>query len=147
MEERKKTIKNIFENIYIMRQRISSSMHLPLRKIPLTHSQWQVLNCVGKHKSMNIKDLAHLLDISSSAATQIVNGMVNRGLLSRKRSESDRRVQNISLSEKSLNQMQKSMSKICPVFEVLDDDELKEYCRLTAKLAGKEDSGQAASNL
>jgi DNA-binding MarR family transcriptional regulator len=138
MVKRNEIIENIFENIYIIRQRIASEMNLPLNEIPLTYSQWQVLNHVRKAESINIKDLARLLDITSSAATQIVDGLVNKGFLSRKRSKADRRVLEIALSKKSLKQLEKSMKKICPIFEVLDNKELLEYCMLTAKLAGKE---------
>jgi hypothetical protein len=58
--------------------------------------------------------------------------------LSRKRSKTDRRVQEITLSQKSKIQLEKSMKKICPIFGVLDDDDLIDYCKLTAKIAGKE---------
>ncbi len=138
MAGRNNIIKNIFENLYIIRQRIASDMHLPLNEIPLTYSQWQVLNHVAKNKSISIKDLAGLLDITSSAATQIVDGLVNKGLLTRKRSIKDRRVLEITLSKKSVIHMKRSMSKIFPIFDVLDDRELDQYCNMTARLAGKD---------
>jgi DNA-binding MarR family transcriptional regulator len=112
-------------------------MHLPLKKIPITYSQWQVLNLVRKHDGMNIKHLAGLLDITSSAATQIVDGLVKKGFLSRSRCKVDRRIQEIALSKRSVMQLERSMQKICPIFEVLEDDELIDYCRLTAKIAGR----------
>jgi DNA-binding MarR family transcriptional regulator len=138
MGGRSNIIKNIFENLYIIRQRIASDMNLPLNEMPLTYSQWQVLNHVAKKKSINIKDLAGLLDITSSAATQIVDGLVNKELLTRKRSIKDRRVLEITLSKKSIMHMKKSMKTIFPIFDVLDDKELKDYCHITSKLAGKE---------
>ena len=138
MDRRNNIIKNIFENLYIIRQKIASDMHLPLNEMPLTNSQWQVLNHVGKNKSISIKDLAGLLDITSSAATQIVDGLVNKGLLTRKRSIKDRRVLEITLSKESIVQMKKSIKTVFPIFDVLDDAELNDYCRLTAKIAGKD---------
>ena len=131
-------IKNIFENLYTIRQRIASDMNLTLNEIPLTYSQWQVLNHVVKNKRISIKDLAGLLDITSSAATQIVDGLVNKGLLTRKRSIKDRRVLEITLSKKSIMHMKKSMKTIFPIFDVLNDQELNAYCYMTAKLAGKD---------
>ena len=138
MAGRNSIIKNIFENLYIIRQRIATDMNLPLNEMPLTYSQWQVLNHVAKNKSINIKDLAGLLDITSSASTQIVDGLVNKGLLSRKRSIKDRRVLEITLSKKTIMRMKKSMRKVFPMFDVLDDTELNDYCQMTAKLAGKD---------
>ena len=137
MTKRAEVIGNIFENIYIIRQRIASSMNLPLKHIPLTYSQWQALNHVRKQKKVSIKQLAALLDVTSSAATQIVDGLVKKDFLVRERSREDRRVQKISLSKRSFVQMEESMEKICPIFDVLDDDELGEYRRLTEKLAGR----------
>lgn len=138
MGGRNNIIKNIFENLYIIRQKIASDMNLPLNEMPLTNSQWQVLNHVIKNKSINIKDLAGLLDITSSAATQIVDGLVNKGLLIRKRSIKDRRVLEITLSKESIMHMKKSMKTIFPIFDVLNDQELNDYCHMTAKLAGKD---------
>jgi DNA-binding MarR family transcriptional regulator len=138
MAGRNSIIKNIFENLYTIRQRIASDMNLPLNEMPLTYSQWQVLNHVVKNKSINIKDLAGLLDITSSAATQIVDGLVNKGLLTRKRSLKDRRVLEITLSKESIMRMKKSMKTIFPIFDVLNDQELTDYCNMTAKLAGKD---------
>jgi len=138
LDRRSDIIEKIFENIYILRQKIASEMNLPLNRMLLTYSQWQVLNLVKKNKSINIKDLAGLLDITSSAATQIVDGLVNKDLLSRKRSRSDRRVLEIELSRRSILQLKKSMAKICPIFDALDDRELEDYCQLTEKLAHKE---------
>jgi len=138
MKNRRRLIETIFENFYTIRQKIASELNLSIDEMQLTYSQWLVLNLVRKNKSINIKDLAGLLDITSSAGTQIVDGLVNKGLLSRKRSKADRRVLEITLSTRSVNQLQKGMEKISPIFNVLDDDELLKYCELISKIAGKE---------
>lgn len=137
---RKEKIINIFENFYKIRQKIASAMNLPLNEMPLTLSQWQVLSHVRKSKSINVKDLAGLLDVTSSAATQIVDGLVSKGLLKRKRSNIDRRVQEIALPVKALAHMKKRFQKTSHIFDILDDSELIDYCSLTAKLAGKNSS-------
>ncbi len=137
MENRRRLIEAIFENFYAIRQKIASELNLSFNEMQLTYSQWLVLNLVRKNKSINIKDLAGLLDITSSAATQIVDGLVNKGLLSRKRSKTDRRVLEIALLKKSINQFRKGMNKISPIFDVLDDGELLKYCELNSKIAGK----------
>ena len=73
MENRRRLIEAIFENFYAIRQKIASELNLSFNEMQLTYSQWLVLNLVRKNKSINIKDLAGLLDITSSAATQIVD--------------------------------------------------------------------------
>lgn len=137
MENRRRLIETIFENFYAIRQKIASELNLSFDEMQLTYSQWLVLNLVRKNKSINIKDLAELLDITSSAATQIVDGLVNKGLLSRKRSKTDRRVLEITLLKKSINQFRRGMNKISPIFDVLDDDELLKFCELNSRIASK----------
>jgi MarR family transcriptional regulator, organic hydroperoxide resistance regulator len=138
IKERKKILENIFEDIYTIRQKLASEMNLPLHKIHITYSQWLVLNLVRKNNRISIKDIAALLDITSSAATQTVDGLVNRGLVSRKRSRTDRRVLEITLSKKSVEHLKRCFSKASLVFDVLNNDELMQYCRLTGKIAGRE---------
>jgi DNA-binding MarR family transcriptional regulator len=138
MKNRRRLIENIFENFYAIRQKIASELNLSFDEMQLTYSQWLVLNLVRKNKSINIKDLAELLGITSSAATQIVDGLVNKGLLSRKRSKIDRRVLEIALFKKSINRFRRGMNKISLIFDVLDDDELLKFCELNSKIAAKE---------
>ena len=139
--DRKKLIEKILENINAIKRVIASEMHTFFNEISITHSQWIVLHFVKKNRNINIKDLANLLDTTSSAATQIVNGLVNKGLLSRRRNPDDRRTLKIELSEKSKNQFDsiknKSFKTLSSLFDVLDDDELSKYCELNNKIANK----------
>ena len=137
MENRKILIETIFENFYIIRQKIACELNMSIDEMQLTYSQWIVLNTVRKNNSISIKDLAGLLGVSSSAGTQIVDGLVNKGLLSRKRSMTDRRILEIALSKRSIEQLKKGMKKISQTFSVLADDELQKYCELNSKIAGR----------
>jgi len=139
--DRKKLIEKIIESIHAIKREITLEMHTFFNEISITHPQWIVLHLVKKSKNINIKDLANLLDITSSAATQIVNGLVNKGLLLRKRNPDDRRTLKIELSEKSKSQFDSIKSKnfkaLSSLFDVLDNDELSKYCELNNKIAGK----------
>ena len=125
----------------IGKQSQKNEIHLFSPDIQITHSQWLVLHLVKRNGTINIKDLANLLDTTSSAATQIVDGLVNKGLLLRKRNPDDRRTLKIELSEKFKNQFEsiknKSFKILSLIFSVLDDDELLKYCELSDKIAGK----------
>ncbi|MBE3093877.1 MAG: MarR family transcriptional regulator [Actinobacteria bacterium] len=139
--DRKKLIEKILENINAIKREIATEMHIFFNEISITHSQWIVLYFVKKNRNINIKDLANLLDTTSSAATQIVDGLVNKGLLSRRRNPDDRRTLKIELSEKSKNQFDsiknKSFKMLSSLFDVLDNDELLKYCELNNKIASK----------
>lgn len=141
MDDRRKLIEKIIENIYAIKHEIAAEMHLFFEEIQITHSQWIVLHLIKKNKNISIKNLANLLDITSSAATQIVDGLVNKGLLLRRRNPDDRRTLKIELSEESKNQFDsiknKSFKTLSLLFDVLDNDELSKYCELNNKIAGK----------
>jgi len=139
--DRKKLIEKILGNIHTIKHEIAAEMHTFFNEISITHSQWIVLHLVKKNRSINIKDLANLLDITSSAATQIVDGLVNKGLLSRKRNPDDRRTLKIELSEESKNQFDSiknnSFKTLSSFFDALDDDELSKYCELNNKIVNE----------
>jgi MarR family transcriptional regulator, organic hydroperoxide resistance regulator len=141
MDTRRKQIEEIAKSFYSIRRKISAEMHFYFDKEHSTPSQWLVLHLVKKHKNISIKDLANLLEITSSAVTQIVDVLVNKGLLLRKSNLGDRRALELELSEKSKKQFEsmksKSVNTIASLFDVLDDDELSKYLELSSKIAGK----------
>ena len=141
MDDRRKLIEKILEDIHAIRHEIAAEIRFFSANIQITHSQWLVLHLVKSSGTINIKDLASLLDTTSSAATQIVNGLVNKGLLLRKRNPDDRRTLKIGLSEKFKNKFDsikdKSFKTLSSLFDVLDDDELLKYCELNNKITGK----------
>jgi len=139
--DRKKLIEKILDNINAIKREIATEMHIFFNEISITHPQWIVLHFVKKNRNINIKDLANLLDITSSAATQIVDSLVNKGLLLRRRNPDDRRTLKIELSEKSKNQFDsiknKSFKILSSLFDVLGNDELSKYCELNNKIASE----------
>ena len=141
MENRRKIVEEITEDLYSIRRKIASEMHHLFDEMQITHPQWIVVHHVKKSGMINIKDLANLLGITSSAATQIVDGLVKKGLLIRKRNEEDRRILNIELSEKAINKFDSiksaSFNTLSALFDVLDDKELQDYRDLNNKIASR----------
>jgi len=141
MDDRRKLVEKIIENIFAIKHKIAAEIHFFFDEIQITHSQWLVLHLVKKNGTISIKDLANLLDITSSAATQIVDGLVDKGLLIRKRNPDDRRTLKIELSEKFKNQFDsiknKSFKTLSLLFDALNDDELLKYCELNDKIVSK----------
>jgi DNA-binding MarR family transcriptional regulator len=140
MEDRKKLIEKSVESIYAIKSKIVAEMHLYFNVMQITHSQWLVLQLVKKNVNTSIKDLAGILGITSSATTQIVDSLVNKELLFRKRNPEDRRVIKVTLTEKSSIQLDslksKSFSTLASLFDALNDDELLKYCELSSKITG-----------
>ena len=138
--DRKKTIEDIIAKIYALRQRIMSELYEVFKVMGLTHAQMMVLRIIQDNENMNLKGLALALGTSSSAATQIVNGLVKKGYLERKRNLLDRRVLNLALTDKALAQISsiksKSFSNLYALFDALSDTELIQYFKLSQRLQG-----------
>ncbi len=98
MEDRKKAIQEIINNFQIVKNR----MHAKLMSEPnaITNSQWFVLDIIDRHADFGIKDVSLMLGISSSAATQLVNSLVDNGYVARSQDLKDRRGLNLALSKK-----------------------------------------------
>ncbi len=141
MDNRKKTIEEITETLYSIRRKIACEIHLSFDEMQITHPQWIVLHYVRKNGIINIKDLANLLAITSSAVTQIVDGLVKKGLLLRKRNKEDRRLLNIELSVKARDKFDSiksaSFNTLSSLFDALDDEELRNYRDLNNKIASR----------
>jgi DNA-binding MarR family transcriptional regulator len=141
MENRRKIVEEITEAMYLIKRKIASEMHYLSDEMQITHPQWIVLHHVRKSGMINIKDLANLLGITSSAATQIVDGLVKKELLLRKRNEEDRRILNIKLSGKAISKFNSikstSFNTLSALFDVLDDGELRDYRDLNNKIASR----------
>jgi len=140
MVDREKLIEKSIESIYSIRNKIVAEMHLYFSEMQITHSQWIVLWLVKKNDSISIKDLAGLLGTSSSATTQIVDSLVKKQLLSRKRHLQDRRVLKVALTEKAGLQFDSiksnSFAMLSSMFDILDDNELLKYYELCSKITG-----------
>ena len=140
MEDRRKLIEKSIESIYAIRNKIVSEMHQSFGALQITHSQWIVLRLIKMNGNISIKNLAGLLGTTSSATTQIVDSLVSKELLFRKRNPDDRRVLKVTLTDKSTIQFDsiknKSFHTLSSLFDVLDDRELLKYCELSSKITG-----------
>ncbi len=110
------------------------------KELVITPSQGFALRYVAENKSANVKDIAKTLNITSSAATQLIDGLVDKGYLIRKSSLDDRRaiVLSVSLKAKKLFKecKEQGLQKMIKLFDVLTDNELAEYSKLNKKITG-----------
>ncbi|MDV2989755.1 MAG: MarR family transcriptional regulator [Dehalogenimonas sp.] len=110
----------------------------------LAHSQWLALHLVSENEGIGIKELAGLLGITSSAATQLVESLVCKGLLTRQQSLDDRRALILSLPEASRQQVeavrQQRLEQLNQVFGVLDDAEFEILSCLVDKIVNSKNT-------
>jgi len=138
MINRKEKIEKILSSFQTIGRKLTQGNRISSTKFPITPAQWHILHVAKHHPDINIKDLADLLEISPSAVTQLVDGLVKNGILTRKLDSSDRRVIKINLSNKIKkhfdNLHASTIKKVSVVFEALNDQELGAFYQLIQKM-------------
>ncbi len=133
----------LIEEIIAGYHAIKNKMHARLwqsgnNKDCITHSQIFVLSIIAENNNIGIKEISEKLSISSSASTQLVDGLVENGYAVRKASAKDRRALHLEISAKGrkyLNQFKnKRLKVVSTLFDVLTDSELRAYLALNKKI-------------
>ena len=138
IKNREQKIKELMEGLQSLKR--SMKFHsIGAGKIPrITPSQWGALMIIDGRKESTIKDIANALNITSSATTQLVDGLVANGYVIRKENAEDRRQVSLTLSNKTKTQvesMKKQFNKkFLKFFEVLDDKEFDQFVLLCKKI-------------
>lgn len=144
--QRERNLERILESIHAIK-RVMSARHDSAERpachgrahTPITPAQWEALATVLKKGSLSVGELARALGVSSSAATQLVDELVQKGYLLRRESADDRRVQTLSLNERSRTEFASVRAEFAGhfarLFQGLNDDELAQYARLSQKVA------------
>jgi DNA-binding MarR family transcriptional regulator len=138
MISRKQKVEALMESIHSMRRRMIFRS-AGSRKTPrITSSQWGALMAIEQHGSSTLKDMAESLGITSSAATQLVDGLVASEYVTRGTNVEDRRAITLTLSKKTkehITKMKKQMlQKFLNFFDVLNDTELDQFLLLNKKI-------------
>ncbi len=107
------------------------------RNLDITPTQMFILSLVKENRGINLKELAAMLCISSSAATQQVNDLVKRGYLNREVNDADRRYIKIKLCEEKSDQIRMFEDRMIEEFTVFFDDLTDEELALYRKLNNK----------
>lgn len=146
MKTRKQYIEGITEDMQIIRRKLVAQWSAKPYKlgddknlrIKITSSQWSALAIVMRHEKINITELAEMLGVTASAATQLVDQLVVKGYLVREDKVSDRRTLSLSLSnlcKKKISEMRaKHTDQFKYMFDVLSDKELEQYDSLNKKI-------------
>lgn len=93
----------------------------------VTTNDMHVMEAIGTQQAKNMTSVAKALEVTTGTLTIAVNSLVKKGYVERVRSEEDRRVVLVSLSEKGqkayLHHQQFHQRMIDAILEELDDEE------------------------
>jgi|SRR3989344_143879 len=138
MTERKRIIEEIMACLNATKNKMQFKVMAQGHKGRITHSQWFVLSMIEANKDMGIKDISNMLSITSSAATQLVDGLMKSGYVVRKTNKQDHRFLDINLSSKGQKIIgitrKKHLQSMETIFNSLSHNELKTYLSLQKKI-------------
>ena len=138
MSTRIQLIEEILHSFHAIRNITKNkSLHLG-DKSRITHSQWFVLTMIEHFNKKSVKDIAEAMEMSSSAATQLVDPLVQGGYVIRQEDPEDRRLVQLELSPKGKKHIaatkNKRINEMAEIFDALTDKELEEFVRLHKKV-------------
>jgi DNA-binding MarR family transcriptional regulator len=137
MNTRAQKMEGLLENFRLVHRTVGSRASL---SDDITPAQWGVLMFIEQHGSCSLRAVAEALGISSPAATQLTDGLVDAGLVARRGSTRDRRTVELTLSGKARSRVRTARRKVIQTFlgafKILTDAEFDRYCALTRKIAG-----------
>lgn len=141
MSTREQLIEEILHSFHVIRNITKAKAASLGHQNHITHSQWFVLTIIQHFKKLSIKDIAEKMEMSSSAATQLVDGLVQTGLVIRQEDPKDRRLVKLELSPKGRKHLattkKKRIAEMAEIFDALTDKELEEFVRLHKKIQSK----------
>lgn len=110
---------------------------------PITPSQWHAVSAIGDGAS-TVKAVAAELRVSSSAATQLVDGLVKAGYVLRSPGTADKRETVLSLSKDSEVRIKtirkQKMAQFEQILSALSEKELGTFAGLMKKLSDNLDT-------
>ena len=104
----------------------------------ITKSEDHYLNIIFNLKKITLTKFAQMAQITKPAATQIINKYIDKGYVTKKISEKDKRVCYVELTEhlkKYFSDSYKKLNKVCSeCFSFLTEDEINQLNRLLLKI-------------
>lgn len=136
--DREALIQNVVEAVARCQR---PSMRAGWTELGLSHTQMSMLYLLSYHKSANVKQIADFMGVTKSAVTQVMDPLVEKGLVNRRSDSRDRRVVHLALSAKGSRLVRKlaryKFAGLRSALETLDNKDLKQIHSLFNKLNGR----------
>ncbi len=137
-QSRKEKIQEMFEGFMSLQKALGTRKDSFFQKYDLNRSQVHILYAIAQGKELTVKDVASKMGITSSAATQMIEGLVIAGFIQRSHDKKDRRIVHINFSDngkKKFETFKKNhMERIAKTFETISDKELDAMITIPRKV-------------
>ncbi|MEK4472220.1 MarR family transcriptional regulator [Paenibacillus sp. FSL R7-0048] len=100
MEDKEQQLDDIFSSFRRISHAFQQLLWKDAEELDITPTQLMVLRKISANPDIGITDLAELLHLGNSAASGVVDRMVKADFITRQRSEVDRRIYNLAITEK-----------------------------------------------
>ena len=138
MPNLKKFSHQVVEVMPLMFREFSKREGNELTRGRISFPQMVALDYASTHPTVKMTELAKVLSVKMSSATVLVDRLIEQGLLSRARDESDRRVVRVSITAKGKKIINKIMTEkrhsIEEIFRPLSFKEREQYLVLLKKV-------------
>ena len=133
--ENEQNVGNLLRIVYKV---INDQLDEYLLPLGLTGAQWRPIILLDSGRFNTAAQLADFIGVDTGAMTRTLNRLEAKGLITRQRSEKDRRVVELALTEKSANlrvEIIKTIEKTLNQFySCLSEEEFEIYTELNKKL-------------
>lgn len=138
---RQDLINQFYENMAATKRLMHSRMHAFVGDCPISRSQMELLFTLKHLQPTSPKQLGKEMQLSPGAISQLLDGLVEQGLVDRQDDPSDRRAQTISISKigvEKLREISEKRNKILQgALKELTTEELAILLKVQEKLTSK----------
>lgn len=138
MKQRSERIENIFQNFRAIKREFSHGSRFSNRHFGMTMTQGSALMLLMHDGRKTMGEIASALGVSKSAASQLLEGLIEKGFVERVQDEDDKRVAYVSISRAGLRRFKHMRARggrrMTQLFDLLDDTELEQIEAITTKL-------------
>lgn len=114
-------VKDILLSLRELRKETHTLLEEQSKKYHLSMTQIFALDMIRKTPKMSLQELAKLVNLSSSTTSEVVEKMVQAGLVEREQSEKNRRRIELSLTDKGLTTLTTTYSDWIEDFSIFDE--------------------------
>lgn len=136
MDKREKLIK--YDKLFQTLVKDSSCQLKELLNDLITPTQFFLLELIASHDNCKAADIANILDISPSATTTILDRLYKNGWIERDRSEKDRRIVWLKVTENGTNLLSdieiKRFQLLLKQFDNITEGEIEQVCEVFKKI-------------